>query len=159
MCPVLRQSQPKPDAHPDLNQAINQSVKSITLPSTTTLWGLMLSPLTDWGGSGGVSFQVVGKYKFILGMWRWDRITSTLHFVYFIFYFFVFRDRVSLCSSGCPGTHSVDQAGLKLRNPPASASQVLRLKACAITARLKQFFNFLENHALLPMINIFQNLL
>jgi hypothetical protein len=41
----------------------------------------------------------------------------------------VFRDRVSLCSSGCPGTHSVDQAGLQLRNPPDSASQVLGLKA------------------------------
>ena len=25
---------------------------------------------------------------------------------------FFFRDRVSLCSPGCPGTHSVDQAGL-----------------------------------------------
>jgi hypothetical protein len=45
----------------------------------------------------------------------------------------VFRDRVSLCSPGCPGTHSVDQAGLELRNPPASASQVLGLKACATT--------------------------
>jgi hypothetical protein len=32
------------------------------------------------------------------------------------------RDRISLCSPGCPGTHSVDQAGLELRNPPASAS-------------------------------------
>jgi hypothetical protein len=42
---------------------------------------------------------------------------------------FVFRDRVSLCSPGCPGTHSVDQACFKLRNPPASASQVLGLKA------------------------------
>ncbi|GAB1296545.1 ATPase family AAA domain-containing protein 5 [Apodemus speciosus] len=31
---------------------------------------------------------------------------------------------VSLYSSGCPGTHSVDQAGLELRNPPASASQI-----------------------------------
>jgi hypothetical protein len=38
---------------------------------------------------------------------------------------FLFRDRVSLCSPGCPGTHSGDQAGLELRNPPASASQVL----------------------------------
>jgi hypothetical protein len=47
---------------------------------------------------------------------------------------FVFPDRISLCSTGCPGTHSVDQAGLELRNPPASASQVLRLKACATTA-------------------------
>jgi hypothetical protein len=46
----------------------------------------------------------------------------------------VFQDRVSLCSPGCPGTHSVDQAGLDLRNPPASASQVLGLKACATTA-------------------------
>jgi hypothetical protein len=36
----------------------------------------------------------------------------------------------------CPGTHSVDQAGLKLRNPHASASQVLGLKACATTAQL-----------------------
>jgi hypothetical protein len=32
----------------------------------------------------------------------------------------VFRDRVSLYSPGCPGTHSVDQAGLELINPPAS---------------------------------------
>jgi hypothetical protein len=38
---------------------------------------------------------------------------------------FVFRDRVSLYSPGCPGTHFVDQAGLELRNPPASASRVL----------------------------------
>jgi hypothetical protein len=51
----------------------------------------------------------------------------------------VFRDRVSLCSSGCPGTHSVDQAGLELRNPPASASQVLGLKACIAVV---QFHNF-----------------
>jgi hypothetical protein len=43
----------------------------------------------------------------------------------------VFRDRVFLCSPGCPGTHFVDQAGLELRNPPASASQTLGSKACA----------------------------
>jgi hypothetical protein len=48
----------------------------------------------------------------------------------------VFRDRVSLCSPGCPGTHSVDQASLELRNLPASASKVLGLKACTTTARL-----------------------
>ncbi|GAB1287637.1 Acid-sensing ion channel 5 [Apodemus speciosus] len=39
-----------------------------------------------------------------------------------------FKTRVSLCSPGCPGTHSVDQAGLELRNLPASASQVLGLQ-------------------------------
>jgi hypothetical protein len=44
-----------------------------------------------------------------------------------------FQDRVSLYSPGCPGTHFVDQTGLKLRNLPASASQVLGLKACATT--------------------------
>jgi hypothetical protein len=50
-----------------------------------------------------------------------------------LFWFLVFRNRVSLCSPGYPGTHSVDQAGLELRNPPASASQVLGLKECATT--------------------------
>jgi hypothetical protein len=55
---------------------------------------------------------------------------------------FVFQDRVSLCSPGCPGTHFVDQAVLELRNPPASASQVLGLKACATMPGLN-FFMFL----------------
>jgi hypothetical protein len=55
---------------------------------------------------------------------------------------FVFWDRVSLCSPGWPGTHSVDQAGLKLRNLPASASKVLGLKACNTT--VWQYFQFLS---------------
>jgi hypothetical protein len=49
--------------------------------------------------------------------------TTAWHFGCFCFFLFlVFRDRVSLCSLGCPGTHFVDQAGLTLRNLPASAS-------------------------------------
>jgi hypothetical protein len=55
---------------------------------------------------------------------------------FFLFCFglvLAFRDRVSLYSPGCPGTHFVDQAGLELRNPPASASRVLELKVCATT--------------------------
>jgi hypothetical protein len=45
---------------------------------------------------------------------------------------------------GCPRTYSVDQAGLELRNLPASASRVLRLKACATTAlRFLIYFLFL----------------
>jgi hypothetical protein len=63
------------------------------------------------------------------GEWRWGRESISTFFFSF-FFFLVFRDRVF---PGCPGTHSVDQAGLKLRNPPASASQVLGLKACATT--------------------------
>jgi hypothetical protein len=58
-----------------------------------------------------------------------------LLFLFLFLLFCFFWDRVSLCSPGCPGTHSVDQAGLELRNSPASASQVLGLKACATTAR------------------------
>jgi hypothetical protein len=57
----------------------------------------------------------------------------------------VFRDRVSLYSPGCPGTHSVDQAGLELRNPPASVSQVLGLKVCATTPGLLLLFGFLKH--------------
>jgi len=49
------------------------------------------------------------------------------------FSFVVFQDRVSLCSPGCLGTHSVDQAHLELRDPPASASGVQGLKACTTT--------------------------
>jgi hypothetical protein len=52
----------------------------------------------------------------------------------------VFRDRVSLYSPGCPGAHFVDQAGLELRNPPASASRVLGLKAYATTPGSLFFF-------------------
>jgi hypothetical protein len=47
---------------------------------------------------------------------------------------------VSLCSPGYPETHSVEQAGLEHINPPASASQVLGLKACATTAQLLPCF-------------------
>jgi hypothetical protein len=59
-------------------------------------------------------------------------------FLVFCFWFFglVFQDSISLYSPGCPGTHSVDQASLELRNPPTSASQVLGLKACTTTAQL-----------------------
>jgi hypothetical protein len=53
----------------------------------------------------------------------------------FFFIFLVFLDRVCLCIPGCPGTHSVDQAGLELRNPPASAFQVLGLKTCTTTTK------------------------
>jgi hypothetical protein len=49
-------------------------------------------------------------------------ISIFFFFFFFGFWFLVFRDRVSLYSPGCLGTHSVDQAGLELRNPPASAS-------------------------------------
>ena len=56
-------------------------------------------------------------------------------------------DRVFLCSPGCPGTHSADQAVLELRDPPASASQVLGLKASTILFRLKKIIFFLTQQS------------
>jgi hypothetical protein len=61
-------------------------------------------------------------------------------FVCLFVFVFVFRDKVSLYSPGCPGTHSVDQADLELRNSPASASRVLGLKAWATTPGLANPF-------------------
>jgi hypothetical protein len=51
-------------------------------------------------------------------------------FIYLFIYLFWFFKTGFLCIAlDCPG--SVDQAGLELRNLPASASQVLGLKVCA----------------------------
>jgi hypothetical protein len=79
-------------------------------------------------------FASVGKVqeKFILGKIS----VINMHLLLCLFVcFLVFRDKVSLYSPGCPGTHFVDQAGLELRNPPASASRVLGL-----------FLNIYKNH-------------
>jgi hypothetical protein len=81
-------------------------------------------------------FLLCSTSLFFFGFW----------FLVFGFWFF-FRDRVSLYSPGCPGTHFVDQPGLELRNPPASAStsQVLGLKVCAATAQLLlEYSNLIE---------------
>jgi hypothetical protein len=53
---------------------------------------------------------------------------------------FVFETGFLRVALADPGTHSVDQAGLELRNPPASAYQVLGLKACITTAQLVRQF-------------------
>ena len=59
---------------------------------------------------------------------------------------FVSQDGVSLCSPGCPGTYSVDQAGLELRDMPASTFQVLRSQALGTTAWLKVLFKGIILH-------------
>jgi hypothetical protein len=61
---------------------------------------------------------------------------GALVFCFCLFVCLFVWDDAFLCNPGCPGTHSVDQAGLKLRNTPASTSQVLLLKACVTTAWL-----------------------
>jgi hypothetical protein len=51
---------------------------------------------------------------------KWEFIFWFLLFV--CLFICLFQERVSLVTPGCPVTHSVDQAGLGLRNPPASAN-------------------------------------
>jgi hypothetical protein len=61
---------------------------------------------------------------------NWLHSFLLLLFVCLFVFVFVCQDRVSLCSPGCPGTHSVGHAGLELRNLTVPAFQVLGLKAC-----------------------------
>ena len=65
------------------------------------------------------------------------RITSFFYFLFFVYFDIGFL----LYSLGCPGTNSVDQAGLELRNLPASVSQVVGLKAC----NTREFLNLINN--------------
>jgi hypothetical protein len=87
---------------------------------------------------------VYSEYTFSL---RLETSISVIVESFFLFvFFFGFLDRVSLYSPGCPGTHSVDQAGLELRNLPASASRVLGLEVCATTPGLGTAnFNIFSN--------------
>jgi hypothetical protein len=80
----------------------------------------------------------------LLGLCKEIKVLEELREGSFLFFLFFlgggrFQDRVSL-SWGCPGTHFVDQAGLELRNLPASASRVLGLKACATTPSREGYF-------------------
>jgi hypothetical protein len=52
-------------------------------------------------------------------------------------FFLLFFETGFLCIALSVLELTVDQAGLELRNPPASASRVLGLKACATTPSQK----------------------
>jgi hypothetical protein len=62
-----------------------------------------------------------------------ERFLTSLSLGFYSFFVCLFFKTGFLC---------VDQAGLELRNPPASASQVLGLKACTTTAWCILFFFF-----------------
>jgi hypothetical protein len=77
-----------------------------------------------------------------MNLWRPEVDVFSSFFFSFSFFFCVcggFRDKVSLYSPGCPGTHFVDQADLELRNLSASASRVLGFKAFTTLPGLKFF--------------------
>jgi hypothetical protein len=99
-------------------------------------------------------FQLKDLYLEVHDVFFWLVGLGFLIFGFFwgrgCFCLFVFRDRVYLYSPGCPGTHSVDQAGLELRKLPASTSQVLGLKACTTTARPHGVFRNRESVEVRP---------
>lgn len=90
---------------------------------SSPLWCVALSLLNDW-----CMVELCFQVYFIL---------SPGCFVYSL----IFRVQVSLCSLDCSG-HALDQAGLELRDPPPSASQMLGLKACATVFG---YFVFIES--------------
>ena len=73
---------------------------------------------------------------FVLGKWQeaglWMYVEDKVKLVLFCF-LFGGGETGLLCvtSPGCPRLTFVYQPGLKLRDPSASASQVLELKVCA----------------------------
>jgi hypothetical protein len=76
----------------------------------------------------------------ILPAWEFYLFLSFFLSIYLSIYLFIYFGFSRQGFSGCPGTYSVGQAGLELRNPPASASQVLGLLACATTAQPRILF-------------------
>ena len=100
---------------------------SYTLPSPAEAWGITLVIF-------GTQFLCAIR-KHFSPQWCWYLLNAnflvpatSIHCPRSPFYSFwggVVCLFVSLCSPGCPGTNSVDKAGLELKNPAASASRVL----------------------------------
>ena len=72
-------------------------------------------------------------------LWLFSLFLFVCLFVCFIDFFF--KAESHLCSPGCPGSHSVHQAGLRLRDSPASISPLLGLEVCVLLC----YFLSLEN--------------
>jgi hypothetical protein len=83
-----------------------------------------------------MSYISILSILFIVILLVWFDLLLLLFVCLFCLFFAFSQDQVSLCSSGYLGTSSVDQAGLELRDPPPSASQVLGLKMCTTPSQL-----------------------
>jgi hypothetical protein len=122
---------------------VNISVQMKTpFKKDSCLKGQELVLLLNGGRSGGWS----GETHSLNQISADQSLTPPQMFWNRFFFLLLLRDRVSLYSPGCPGTHSVGQAGLELRNPSASASQVLGLKACATCLARNRFLSKSQMH-------------
>jgi hypothetical protein len=73
------------------------------------------------------SLKLAMRYKSRRGELNATKLMSVLFLPWISCCLFVFETGPH-CDPGCPGILSVDQAGFKLTEPPASASKVLGLK-------------------------------
>lgn len=65
-----------------------------------------------------------------------------------------FQDMVSVCSPGCPGIHSVTQAGLKSRDQLAPGSGVPAFNLCLLSAGIEGMHHHspgIWRHPVLPL--------
>lgn len=69
------------------------------------------------------------------GKTSWVACSPSVSLSFLLLFFNVFFKTESLPSLGSPGTHHVDHAGLKLKNPPGSVGQVQGLEGCITTTR------------------------
>jgi hypothetical protein len=92
-----------------------------------------------WGLNPGSYAQATFQTPFLINIKLYHLLF--LHVInckqYSCYYFcFVFQN------PGCPGTHSVDQTGLELRDLPASASKVLGLEVHVTTTSTQSCYWF-----------------
>ena len=72
--------------------------------------------------------------SFLLYLFSFNFFSYNFFFLFSFFFNYFKTEFFCICRPGCPRTCYIIQAGLELTeiNPPASASQVLRLMACTI---------------------------
>jgi hypothetical protein len=84
-----------------------------------------------------------------------QRQMSWSYLAFFFLLFLVFRDRVSLCSPGCPGTHFVDQAGLETQKSACLCLPSAGIKGVRHHAQVISGF-LVESAAVLVYIQLLQ---
>jgi hypothetical protein len=103
------------------------------------LWSCVIEVGVLVGESTGFYLRLLPKTLKVLGL-TWQGLEECTKNLIERQVSSLFFETGFLCSPSCLGDCSVDQAGLQLRDPPASASRVLGLKVCVITAQLAIIF-------------------
>lgn len=84
-------------------------------------WAISPAPMCVCFKTASCCIALTDLYIIHYSKWQHSVVPSVKIKSYFIFYFSLVFQTVFLCSTGCSGTHSLGHAGLKVRDPPASA--------------------------------------